>query len=207
MVLLGVQGKGFASVCSTRSGCKVCENVLAVQQTAQVEPPVAPGTGAAGPRPSARGRSPSGAVHAGRSRPLLRITVYCAGGGATARCDRHFRRGLDVSSRRDGGEAGAGGSAEGDGGPGRRPRGRGERPRPALLLPPGHGGLPRRAEPRLPPAPRRHAGWAGPAGRERAAGGGSGDGAGPGRADLPPVPQRCWCGRWRRSPWWSRCCG
>lgn len=119
-----------------------------------------------------RRRSQSGAVHAGRSRPLLRVTVYCAWGGATARCDRHFRRGLDVSSRRDGGEAGAGGSAEGDGGPGRRPRGRGERPRPALLLPPGHGGLLRRAEPRLPPAPRRHAGWAGPAGRERAAGGG-----------------------------------
>lgn len=65
-----------------------------------------------------------------------------------------------VTSWRDGGEAIAGrngGAGEGVDAE-RRPRAGGEPLGAAVLLPPGRGGLPRRAEPRLPAAPRCDAG-------------------------------------------------
>lgn len=81
------------------------------------------------------------------------LLSHRGGGVAAVRVRSSLPPGSGVSSRRDGREAAADRPAGEDGGAGGRPRGNGERLGPAVLLPPGHGGLPIRAEPRLPPAP------------------------------------------------------
>lgn len=110
-----------------------------------------------------------------------------------------------VTSWRDGGEAVAGrnGGAGEDVDAERRPRAGGQPLGAAVLLPPGRGGLPCRAEPRLPSAPRCDAGCGGAGAGQGEARGGAGE-AGP--SVTPLVLQRCSCGPWSGSRRWLRCC-